>query len=77
MAQEWSGQGRIIRVMPNTPSAVGEAASGKIIFYHSSKLQNWHEYDYFFRGNCCNALRSFFGKLVDIGHSSQAKQFDT
>ncbi|XP_020597841.1 pyrroline-5-carboxylate reductase isoform X2 [Phalaenopsis equestris] len=25
--QEWSGHGRIIRVMPNTPSAVGEAAS--------------------------------------------------
>lgn len=25
--QEWSGQHRIIRVMPNTPSAVGEAAS--------------------------------------------------
>ncbi|KAG8053958.1 hypothetical protein GUJ93_ZPchr0001g32342 [Zizania palustris] len=25
--QEWSGQRRIIRVMPNTPSAVGQAAS--------------------------------------------------
>ncbi|CAL9782471.1 unnamed protein product [Musa acuminata subsp. burmannicoides] len=25
--QEWSGQRRVIRVMPNTPSAVGEAAS--------------------------------------------------
>lgn len=25
--QEWSGHGRVIRVMPNTPSAVGEAAS--------------------------------------------------
>ncbi|KAK8914264.1 hypothetical protein KSP39_PZI023693 [Platanthera zijinensis] len=25
--QEWSGQHRIIRVMPNTPAAVGEAAS--------------------------------------------------
>ncbi|KAH0907341.1 hypothetical protein HID58_039168 [Brassica napus] len=26
--QEWSGQDRFIRVMPNTPAAVGEAASG-------------------------------------------------
>ena len=26
--QEWAGQSRFIRVMPNTPSAVGEAASG-------------------------------------------------
>ncbi|XP_049384604.1 pyrroline-5-carboxylate reductase isoform X2 [Solanum stenotomum] len=25
--QEWAGQGRFIRVMPNTPSAVGEAAT--------------------------------------------------
>ncbi|EOY09056.1 Pyrroline-5-carboxylate reductase isoform 2, partial [Theobroma cacao] len=25
--QEWAGHGRFIRVMPNTPSAVGEAAS--------------------------------------------------
>ncbi|KAJ4977946.1 hypothetical protein NE237_008726 [Protea cynaroides] len=26
--QEWAGHGRFIRVMPNTPAAVGEAASG-------------------------------------------------
>lgn len=25
--QEWAGQGRFIRVMPNTPSAIGEAAT--------------------------------------------------
>lgn len=26
--QKWSGSGRFVRVMPNTPAAVGEAATG-------------------------------------------------
>ena len=33
--QEWSGQRRIIRVMPNTPAAVGQAASGEICLLHA------------------------------------------
>lgn len=33
--QEWSGQHRIIRVMPNTPAAVGQAASGDIGLLHA------------------------------------------
>lgn len=28
--QEWTGHSRFIRVMPNTPSAVGEAATGML-----------------------------------------------
>lgn len=31
--QELSGHKRIIRVMPNTPSAVGEAASGELVWF--------------------------------------------
>ncbi|XP_057982238.1 pyrroline-5-carboxylate reductase-like [Malania oleifera] len=30
--QEWAGHSRFVRVMPNTPAAVGEAASGIMFF---------------------------------------------
>ncbi|XP_058107048.1 pyrroline-5-carboxylate reductase isoform X3 [Magnolia sinica] len=40
--QEWAGHGRLIRVMPNTPSAVGEAAtvmsSGEMATKEDEKL---------------------------------------
>ncbi|KAJ0978861.1 hypothetical protein J5N97_014335 [Dioscorea zingiberensis] len=36
--QEWSGHRRIIRVMPNTPSAVGEAASVMCLGQMATKL---------------------------------------
>ncbi|URD84098.1 Beta galactosidase small chain [Musa troglodytarum] len=36
--QEWSGQRRVIRVMPNTPSAVGEAASDLTSYKGQSDL---------------------------------------
>ena len=30
--QEWAGHSRFIRVMPNTPAAVGKAATGFLLF---------------------------------------------
>ncbi|CAN7081126.1 unnamed protein product [Brassica oleracea var. botrytis] len=46
--QEWSGQDRFVRVMPNTPAAVGEAASGSfsesmfVIYYYHMLTDDEH-----------------------------------
>ncbi|KAL0659257.1 hypothetical protein Bca4012_079842 [Brassica carinata] len=46
--EEWSGQDRFVRVMPNTPAAVGEAASGSfsesmfVIYYYHMLTDDEH-----------------------------------
>ncbi|KAK3162997.1 hypothetical protein QOZ80_1BG0096360 [Eleusine coracana subsp. coracana] len=60
--QDWSGQQRIIRVMPNTPSAVGQAASVMCLGEKATQKDE-------------NRVRSLFGAIGKVW-TAEEKYFD-
>lgn len=71
--QEWSGQRRVIRVMPNTPSAVGEAAS-VICMGEMARKKDEERVDTLFRaiGKTWIADEKYFDAITGLSGSGPA-----